>query len=40
MMKHVLDGAASNIDALFGEIHVSTTQLTRPLWNKMSLSPP
>jgi hypothetical protein len=24
----------------FGEIHVSSTKMNRPIWNKMNLSPP
>jgi hypothetical protein len=39
--NNVLDAAACNIDGfLWRDTFVSSTQLNRPIWNKMSLSPP
>jgi hypothetical protein len=39
--KNVLDDPASKADGfLYRETYISSTQLNRPIWNKMSLSSP
>jgi hypothetical protein len=39
--NNVLDAAASNTDGfVLRDTYVSSTQLNRPIWDKLSLSPP
>jgi hypothetical protein len=39
--NNVLGAPASNIDGfLSGDIFISSTQLNKPMWTKISLSPP